>query len=102
MISEWYTAVGFISIFTDINECDPSSGFVHGCQMKCNNFLGGYNCSCNRGFNLTSNGKNCSGNKRKDPSLCQQSVVATVLCKNFRSPVLALLKKLVISVSKFY
>ena len=35
---------------------------MHGCQMKCNNFAGGYNCSCNQGYYLTSNGRDCSGN----------------------------------------
>ena len=29
--------------------------------MKCNNNIGSYSCSCDEGFYLTSNGKDCSG-----------------------------------------
>ena len=49
--------------FTDIDECSSSSGIVHGCQAKCNNNIGSYSCSCDKGYYLTSNGKDCSGKK---------------------------------------
>ncbi|XP_028401099.1 uncharacterized protein LOC114524169 [Dendronephthya gigantea] len=61
----------------DIDECNPSSGYIHGCQMKCNNFVGGYRCSCNRGFNLTSNGKNCSDHDECEGNVhgCEQHCI---------------------------
>jgi hypothetical protein len=52
-----------ILFLTDIDECSPSSGIAHGCQMKCNNLPGGYSCSCYNGYYITSNGRECSGNK---------------------------------------
>jgi hypothetical protein len=45
----------------DIDECSPSSGIFHGCEMKCENYPGGYNCSCDEGFYLATDGEKCSG-----------------------------------------
>ena len=58
-----YIAYGIFSylLLTDIDECSPSSGINHGCQMKCNNNIGSYTCSCDKGYYLTSNGRDCSG-----------------------------------------
>ena len=56
------TLLTFLSFFfTDVDECSSSSGVVHGCQMKCNNNIGSYSCSCYEGYYLTSNGRDCSG-----------------------------------------
>ncbi|XP_052777913.1 mucin-like protein [Mya arenaria] len=35
--------------YEDINECDEA---LHNCTHKCNNFDGGFNCSCPQGYNL--------------------------------------------------
>ena len=42
----------------DINECDDNSD---GCSHNCNNTDGSYECSCNNGYVLDSDGKRCSG-----------------------------------------
>lgn len=56
-----YTAALIMS-FADIDECNPSSGIVHGCQMRCKNVPGGYTCYCDKGFTLKANRRDCSGN----------------------------------------
>ena len=43
---------------TDINECNTNNG---GCTQNCHNTGGSYNCSCNNGYYLAGNGKNCNG-----------------------------------------
>ena len=43
---------------TDINECNSNNG---GCAQNCHNTAGSYNCSCNNGYYLAGNGKNCNG-----------------------------------------
>ena len=65
----------FLVVPLDINECDPSSGIIHGCQGSCINFDGGYNCSCPKGGYLASNGKDCAGKDCFLPELriCQQT-----------------------------
>ena len=40
----------------DINECIDSD-----CEQMCNNTVGSYTCSCNNGYSLNSDGRNCSG-----------------------------------------
>ena len=46
----------FLSVFLDINECVPASDCMH----KCENFDGGYSCSCNDYFKVDPvNPKNC-------------------------------------------
>ena len=40
----------------DIDECIDSE-----CEHVCNNTDGSYTCSCNSGYSLDSNGRNCSG-----------------------------------------
>ena len=42
----------------DIDECGVSNG---GCDHICTNIPGSYNCSCRSGFNVTSDGKGCTG-----------------------------------------
>ena len=41
---------------TDINECDST---CNGNNMGCNNIDGGYNCTCNKGFEMI--GATCEG-----------------------------------------
>ena len=43
---------------TDINECNTNNG---GCAQNCHNNAGSYYCSCNDGYYLAGNGKNCNG-----------------------------------------
>ncbi len=43
---------------TDINECSVNNG---GCEHTCTNSEGNFSCSCNSGYELDSNGFNCSG-----------------------------------------
>ena len=42
----------------DINECSLD---IDGCEHNCNNNVGSFVCSCNTGYILTSDGKNCDG-----------------------------------------
>ena len=51
-------------IISDINECDEIIGGIvskGGCQQRCNNTIGTYFCSCNDGYFLTVDGRNCEG-----------------------------------------
>ena len=45
----------------DINECDEGS---HNCEHNCTNTAGSFECSCDGGYKLDGNGKNCSGRYR--------------------------------------
>ena len=42
----------------DINECLTDNG---GCTQTCDNTDGFYQCSCLNGYELTSDGYNCTG-----------------------------------------
>jgi len=44
------------TILTDINECSSSP-----CDHTCNNTVGSYECSCNFGYELDSDGITCNG-----------------------------------------
>ena len=46
------------SSITDINECDLEND---GCQQICINTNGSYNCSCNPGYTLNTDGQFCTG-----------------------------------------
>lgn len=56
MVCEGFNECLFIIL--DINECDKSNG---GCDHKCNNTDGSFNCYCNNGFVLDSDNIGCSG-----------------------------------------
>lgn len=43
----------------DVNECE--NGFSGGCGQICNNTVGSFECSCNAGFELGSDGFLCLG-----------------------------------------
>ncbi|KAL5282994.1 BMP1.2 family protein [Megaselia abdita] len=48
---------GFSAVFMkEVDECETSE---HGCEHKCINTLGGYECSCNIGYELHSDKKHC-------------------------------------------
>nr|CAD7580769.1 unnamed protein product [Timema californicum] len=50
---------GFSAIFMkEFDECALES---HGCEQKCINTLGGYECACEIGYELHSDGKHCEG-----------------------------------------
>lgn len=53
--------LGFSAVFfQEFDECKNPS---HGCQHECINTLGSYECSCNNGYQLKSDGKSCEGIK---------------------------------------
>ncbi|VDN92429.1 unnamed protein product [Brugia pahangi] len=45
-----------INFVKEINECKSDS---HGCEHRCVNKIGGYECKCNIGYSLRSDGKTC-------------------------------------------
>ena len=47
-------------LFLDTNECQTNNG---GCEQVCTNTVGSFECSCNQGFSLSSDGANCNGKK---------------------------------------
>ena len=42
----------------DVDECAEN---LHGCTQTCINSLGSYNCSCDPGYWLASDGEMCNG-----------------------------------------
>ena len=46
------------SLHPDINECSEENG---GCSQTCTNTEGSFNCGCNTGFVLDSDGATCNG-----------------------------------------
>jgi len=60
----------------DINECEHSS--VHQCEQECVNEIGGYHCTCYRGFRL-------SGNRCVEANECQEGTArCSHQCENTR------------------
>ena len=55
-IVHFYFARTLNICFIDINECSTTKG---GCSDTCTNFDGGFNCSCNDGFQLMNDKKGC-------------------------------------------
>ena len=47
------------TVFVDIDECNKN---VDRCEQNCVNAKGTYECSCNTGFILESDGYSCLGN----------------------------------------
>ena len=45
-------------LLTDIDECLTENA---GCGQICTNTMGSFVCSCNQGFTLSSDGRNCTG-----------------------------------------
>ena len=56
--SIYYNSSQSTPYFTiDINECNGP----HGCEHTCNNTAGSFECSCDDGYELQSNGTACEG-----------------------------------------
>ncbi|WAR24050.1 GAS6-like protein, partial [Mya arenaria] len=53
-----------------INECNEA---LHNCTHKCNNFDGGFNCSCPQGYNLNQAAWTCIKNSSLNCSECHQA-----------------------------
>ena len=51
-------AISNCNVYLDVDECQILKG---GCQHKCENTNGSYDCLCNEGFFKDGNGKTCSG-----------------------------------------
>ena len=50
-----------LSFFVDIDECmNADRG---GCIQNCVNLQGSYECSCQQGYNIASDGFNCDGKR---------------------------------------
>ena len=47
-----------VGSLVDIEEC---AMYTDECQQVCNNTIGSYECSCNDGYTLATDGKNCTG-----------------------------------------
>ena len=54
-------------ILLDINECDEGS---HNCKHICTNTAGSFECSCNIGYRLDDDGRNCLGRYPAITGLC--------------------------------
>ena len=54
----YYQMVYFPCIFSDVNECHDNNG---GCEQICCNTIGSFQCKCRHGFELSSDGKTCTG-----------------------------------------
>ena len=48
-----------MTFFSDIDECGSSN--LHNCAQLCNNIDGGFECSCNEGYNLQEDRISCNG-----------------------------------------
>ena len=48
----------FIFLYLDVNECAIRNG---GCAHICSNHIGGYHCSCRKGYVLARDAKSCNG-----------------------------------------
>ena len=75
------TTINF-TMYTDINECTPSAP----CEQVCINTPGSFQCSCNAGYVMDSNGRNCTGAfialyHEKSHILALQKLRAHVQCK---------------------
>ena len=55
----WYETNKLLCLTVDVNECALNNG---GCEQVCNNSVGSFQCSCNRGYRLNLDRMNCSGN----------------------------------------
>ena len=78
MVGAFYLASAVFSdkcSHSDVNECDSSNG---GCEQICTNSVGSFECSCDAGFTLDSDNRNCTGNT---PSL---SKLHALICIKYR------------------
>lgn len=59
-------------MFTDVDECATSNG---GCNHTCTNSEGSYECSCNAGFVLRADGRNCQDDDECRRSPCSHGCI---------------------------
>ena len=55
--------VYYLLSYSDIDECLINGG---PCEQRCTNIVGSFQCSCYGGYELESNGINCSGNFKRN------------------------------------
>uniref|UniRef100_A0A8C5S7R6 CUB domain-containing protein n=1 Tax=Laticauda laticaudata TaxID=8630 RepID=A0A8C5S7R6_LATLA len=62
---------GFLAYYqaVDLDECAPRNDIEDGpqCQHFCHNYIGGYFCSCQPGYQLQSDGYSCKGKMTRSP-----------------------------------
>ena len=73
--------------YVDINECEDM--FYGGCDQICNNTNGSFECSCNTGFESSSDGFLCLGEENNSQNLnyhlllrCPKSLEVLLLGSN--------------------
>ena len=57
-VCTYLLVIPIISPNIDTDECTHDTD---GCEHNCNNTVGSFFCSCNTGYALTLDGKNCTG-----------------------------------------
>ena len=55
----------------DVDECQTGGG--HNCSQLCENIPGSFECKCNDGYSLDSDGANCTG-------MCVSMLVCMSVC----------------------
>ena len=73
------TKFSYNIILLDINECDEGS---HNCEHICTNTVGSFECSCNSGYRLDDNGRNCLGRYSAITGLCDVINGGCTVCYN--------------------
>ena len=79
-------------MFADVDECaDNSDGCrcqtnLDGCEAICTNTVEGYDCSCNDGFVLHTDGETCIGRLRLKSSSCFRMSVPLIDKTNNNMP----------------
>ena len=63
------------TIFVDINEC---AGDIDDCDQICTNTNGSFQCSCNSGYNLSSDERSCLEERTEVTTRINQGRLKTV------------------------
>ena len=72
-IGKLVNALQLLTFSSDIDECNMH---IHNCEHLCVNIIGSFNCSCQDGFILQSDGHTCEGNDQNLYVNCIYNVVA--------------------------
>ena len=59
LVGKEQTYCNYVAQQTDIDECELTE--MNDCQQHCTNTVGSFNCSCQEGFTLNVDGRNCDG-----------------------------------------